>query len=1075
MKVSAFNKQIQDTEEYEEAHKFYDVMLADLESVSGLLDDVWADGPGMTQLDLELDYDLFKSFLDKQGIGENAVFTSVFAYTLSRFAGSEKVFFNILENGRGRFNNLDAIGMFVNTLPILADCKNQDVSDFISYMSDLAYDVMKYNYYPFRLLASEYDIDISILFQYIPEWIGDEEEEEVHEDLESAYDSLVEGTEDIITDLNVEVIQQGHSYNIVIVYSGKYSRDRIERFVESYKLILSQLISVEKLSDIDYVLDSDLELLDSYNQTAHDLKYGDIFDGFVDSLSRYPDNTLVLSDDVSYTYAEGAYLIKQIQDLLIDAGIGVGDKVSVFVDRNQWVLLSNMGVLSVGATYVPLDENHPDERIKYMIEKSESRAVIVTDTFQRRVEELEEDIAVINVSSLACEGRLTSLDYVDSSANDVACILFTSGTTGNPKAVQVGRYSVTNMVSFYAHNSNFTTGDVYGVFASVGFDVSLQHYAALLCGGAVTWVPNDIKLNIKKLNEYFMKYGVTHTIITTQVSKLFVSTVKETSIKNLCAVGEKLGEVTPPEGYDYLDVYGPTEATSSMTAVRVCDKIDPTSVGGPDWNIKIYVLDAEQRRVSFGAVGELYISGYQVSKGYLNNVEANQKAFFDNPFDGDIAGYERMYKTGDVVRLLPDGTVGFIGRNDSQVKIRGNRVELSEIESVIRGIDYVSDITVQTVLHEGNYELVAYVVVDNDLDGESLAESIGSYVGERKPEYMIPSFIVKLDEIPLNVNGKVDKRALPEVDRDSLRAEYVAPSTETEKVIVEAFEEAFNQEQISLYDDFVRIGGDSLIAIKIMSILAEKDITVNVSVILNKKTPYEIAKVIDEGQDVYGFSLAKEGSTEQNMFILPPIGGVSSVFKTLIDNLDFNGNVYTINDFKFDLTIEEIRKTDTNMVLEKYYDAIKDVFQDGDILCGYSLGCIFACLLAERLESFKKVGKTILIDGTLDFVNVSDMSLEDVREAVGQILDKEAFESEGYSEDATYEEFYNKLCEVMFINDNFNFDTPTINSPAIYLGTSREFESKFNDIALNGEFILIDSDHDAIIREDVHKIVKYFK
>ena len=844
LKVSAFSQQIVETSTFVEADEFYESMLVDVDEAGELLDSVLSDGPGSVLIDLDLDRDLINSFLDKHNASVNLLFSGAFAYTLSRFVGSEKVLFNIVENGRDRFANYNSIGMFVNTLPLLIDCKNQNIDSFMDYMFDRVYGVMRYNYYPFRLLANKYDINSNILFQFIPEWIKD-----TH-NFDDVYDNeLLSNMDDLIADLTVEIIQRDNNYILSVLYSDKYSRDFINHFAESYKLILKGMVNVSKLSDISYISSRDLVLLDEINGTGHDLIYSDVLDAFEDNLSKYPDNPLVLGDGFSYTYVEAAFLIDKIQKLLNDNNIGVNDTVSVFVERNHWVLLSNLAVLSVGASYVPIDENHPINRMKYMVENSNSKAIITTNHFQNMVDELIEELdstpAVINVSSLSEDvGELNSLTYHNPTDNDVACILFTSGTTGNPKAVQVGRHSIANMASYYQHNSNFTSDDVYGVFASVGFDISLQHYVALLTGGSVIWIPNDIKLNIRKLNEYFIKYGVTHTIITTQVSKLFIQSIDYTSIKNLCAVGEKLGAVTPPENYAFIDVYGPTEATSSMTSINVADKIDDSSVGGPDWNTKIYVLDSHQKRVPFGAVGELYISGYQVSKGYLNNPEANRKAFFTNPFDGKIQGYETMYKTGDIVRLLPDGTVGFIGRNDSQVKIRGNRVELSEIESAIRKIDYITDITVQTIKHDANNEIVAYVVVNNDLDEIELKYSICDYVSKHKPEYMVPSYVIKLDAIPLNVNGKVDKRALPDVDKAGLHAEYVAPRDENEKEIVEAFEKALDLDKISIYDDFIRLGGDSLIAIKLLNYIESDDITI--ADIFTFRTPEAIARNMSE-------------------------------------------------------------------------------------------------------------------------------------------------------------------------------------------------------------------------------------
>ncbi|WP_461463989.1 AMP-binding enzyme, partial [Methanobrevibacter sp.] len=228
-----------------------------------------------------------------------------------------------------------------------------------------------------------------------------------------------------------------------------------------------------------------------------------------------------------------------------------------------------------------------------------------------------------------------------------------------------------------------------------------------------------------------------------------------------------------------------------------------------------------------------------------------------------------------MVRFLPDGSLGIVGRRDSQIKVRGNRVDLGEVESVIRNIDFVEDITVQAVSNEGNNELVVYVVLSDVGYEGNLREFICDYVAKHKPDYMVPSYVVELDEIPLTVNGKVDKKALPDIDLNSLVVDYVAPSNETEKSIVHAFEAVFNQKGIGLNDDFIRLGGDSIRAIRLISLLEKDGISCSARDIFKAKTPYNIAKLIDNGKKDYGFVLEREGTTNQNMFILPPAGGLA--------------------------------------------------------------------------------------------------------------------------------------------------------------------------------------------------------
>ena len=251
------------------------------------------------------------------------------------------------------------------------------------------------------------------------------------------------------------------------------------------------------------------------------------------------------------------------------------------------------------------------------------------------------------------------------------------------------------------------------------------------------------------------------------------------------------------------------------------------------------------------------MAGISIAEGYLNRGEENKRAFLSNPFD-DEDNYGVMYRTGDMVRILPDESFAIVGRCDSQVKIRGNRVELGEIEAVIREEDYVEDVTVQTIKNQDNYELIAYVVVDDKFDINTLQDSICNHVSESKPDYMVPSYVIGLDVIPLTVNGKVDKNALPKVDLNSLKREYVAPVTEVEKHIVNAFETVFDQSNISLFDDFVRLGGDSITAIRVISLLRENAISCSARDILTYKTPYIIAQNVDKNIELISYD-AVEG------------------------------------------------------------------------------------------------------------------------------------------------------------------------------------------------------------------------
>ena len=430
-------------------------------------------------------------------------------------------------------------------------------------------------------------------------------------------------------------------------------------------------------------------------------------------------------------------------------------------------------------------------------------------------------------------------------------------------------------------------------------------------------IPNDIKLNIDKLNKHFIDKDVTHTTLPTQVARMFINEIESTSLKVLNTGGEKLGDIVYATDYSFIDSYGPTECCVSVCDIEVKDKMDSSSIGHLFTNTKGYILDNENRRVPIGAVGELCIAGNQTADGYLNRPKETAASFVKNPFDSNEE-YGVMYRTGDLVRVLEDGTFAIVGRRDGQVKIRGNRVELGEVESVIRNIDLVENVTVQTADNNGNNELVAYVVVSDDEFEGNLRELVCDYVAKRKPDYMVPSYVVRLDEVPLTVNGKVDKNALPEVDFDDLHVEYVAPTNESEKAIVNAFEVVFNQKGISLYDDFVHLGGDSITAIRVVLLLEKNSISCSAKDILNYKTPYLIAQHVNENIEITSYDIV-EGSVD----LLP-------IQKYFFDQINLNNFTQQfVLKFKTDMNIDILQKSFDE--LTKLHDMLRAVYRvDGD-------------------------------------------------------------------------------------------------------------------------------------------------
>ena len=481
-----------------------------------------------------------------------------------------------------------------------------------------------------------------------------------------------------------------------INYSDKYSMAFIEVFARSYKLILQDMISVEVLSDICYASNDDLSLLDEINDTGHDLLYDDILDAFNENLGRYPDNSLVSFMDRSYSYGEGAFIADSLAKRLVDLGVKSQDMVAFFTESCEDYMFCVLGILSCGGVFVPLDDKLPDDRVSFILDDADCRVVIVSDETYERVQNLNINSYILNISNII-NGEFGVLNHLPVVYGDLACILYTSGSTGVPKGVKITRKSVLNLSAFYADTYFFSKDSVYGLFASVGFDACYESiFASIYVGACLSVVPDDVKLDMFKLNDYFINQNITHTFMSTKLGMIFMETIEDTSLKLLSVGGEKLGLFDYHRDYCLVDGFGPTETFDFISSINFEDKIDPFSVGFLNYNTKIYVLDDELRRVPIGAVGELYIAGYQLADGYLNRDEETRYSFVDNPFDDDN-DFGVLYRSGDMVRILPDASLGFVGRRDGQFKIRGNRVELSEVESVIREVNGVVDVTVQTI------------------------------------------------------------------------------------------------------------------------------------------------------------------------------------------------------------------------------------------------------------------------------------------------------------------------------------------------------------------------------------------
>ncbi|MCQ2792203.1 MAG: AMP-binding protein, partial [Bacilli bacterium] len=548
-------------------------------------------------------------------------------------------------------------------------------------------------------------------------------------------------------------------------------------------------------------------------------------------------------------------------------------------------------------------------------------------------------------------------------------------TTGIPKGSLITRKAVLNFSEWYVAATELSNRDIYGLYTVYTFDMHvIAFYSPLIVGTALDIVPADIRFDLSKLNNYFVERKITHTFLSSQVGKIYTSLNLVSPLKVMLLAGEKLGEYKSPNSLNVFDVYGPTESMV-VTSAMPKNKIDYSSVGKFINNVRGYILDKEHRLVPYGAMGELYLSGYQLAKGYLNRDKENKEAFFINPFSQE-KGYERMYKTGDIVRYLPDGTLGFIGRVDSQVKIRGNRVELGEVEATIREIKEVKDVTVQTITNNNNKELVAYLVSNN----QDIKNKVINYVRANKPSYMVPTHIIVLDKIPLNINGKVDKRALPKVDNNK-KSEYIEPKTKLEKLMVSCISEALNidDKNVGVSTNLLDLGVDSLSSMRLsLTYLHKVGIKISPVDILNNPSIRQQLVLIENKQtasNIHVFNYAK--GKPSLIFVHPGQGGsesYGSLAKAFGKDFSF-ACIENYNLFHQDKPIEGIKARAL-----QYVEFIKEYQPHGPYyLGGWSYGGTIAFEIAKILvNANEEVKGLFLLDSSAREYHLSDAELQQI-------------------------------------------------------------------------------------------------
>jgi len=756
-------KRIFESPEHEAAEKYYEALLGGVETDSSLIPD-YAETEDEVRYSrlycMPFDTPADMDSLNGTGITKNTLFMAAFGYALAKMTGQENSLFTAAESGRNCRSVLNTQAMMVRTLPIVMHLdENEAGLPLLKSLQTQFYESIRHDSMSFPEMNKKYGVTSEVSFVY-------------QSDMFVPYQSgSITGTFHIhdtghaSAKLNFMVFKELEGFSLRIEYrTDLYSVETIRRLAELFLKSVDVMLSGAPLKDAELISDSDKALIKSFND-ASVLDYDTsktFVDIFRDVAKKYPEKTAVVYRDRSYTYAQVDALSDSIAAYILSLGIGRGQTVSVLIPRCEYMVIASIGVIKAGAVYEPMDPAYPCERLTFMHTDADTQLLIADRDMVSLLPEYKGAVLYTDEIPALPKAKPEELIFCAPEAEDGYVLLYTSGTTGKPKGCLLCHRNLSAFIASHTETLKLSESSRMSFYPSYGFDAHMADlYPAMANGCTLYVIPDEMRLDFPVLKDYFEKNKITHSVMTTQVARQFLleySFVEHLEV--LSMGGEALLSYEPKNNYRVANLYGPTECTVCVTGFYVTEYRNPIPIGKPLPNSRIFVVDSFGRPVPVGVPGELIICGPQVGKGYINRPEKTAEVFVPNTFEENPdAAHMNCYKTGDIVRWLPEGNLVFIGRRDLQVKIRGYRIELSEVEQVIRSYEGIKDAAVIAVDCEGGKCIHAYIVADSPVDIKSLNE----YIGSKKPAYMIPAGTMQIEKIPLTVNQKLDKRALPPI------------------------------------------------------------------------------------------------------------------------------------------------------------------------------------------------------------------------------------------------------------------------------------------------------------------------
>ncbi|MCB2262546.1 MAG: amino acid adenylation domain-containing protein [Candidatus Thiosymbion ectosymbiont of Robbea hypermnestra] len=908
------------------------------------------------------------------------VFLAAFQVLLHRYTGQEDILVGSPTTGRSRTEFSGIVGYFVNMMVLRANLSgNPTFRALLRQVRRTVWDAVEHQDYPFSLLVEHLqpkrDPSRSPIFQvsfglhksqkrgWVDEWMsGDEEVRIKIGGIEVAPFDIPQQEGQF--DLSLELSDREKNFTGIFKYNTDlFDEATIARMTEHFRVLLEGILDnpEQALSRLPLLTEAERQQLLVWNRTETEYpKDRTIVDLFQEQVEKTPDNIAVVFEDRQLNYRELNSRANRLAHYLMGLGVSAENLVGIYVKRSPEMVIGLFGILKAGGAYVPLDPEYPQERLRFMLEDAGVKVLLSQSSLLEGLPASDAKVVCLDSEWEKIAGHSEDNPTRQSGPKNLAYVIYTSGSSGKPKGVMVEHLGLTNLIRAQTRDFGITPESHLLQFASFSFDASVSEIGTALTSGATLQLgAGDKFLPDEPFMRSIERQSVTHVTLPPS----FLATlprVELSGLETLVVAGEACASELVERwssGRRFINAYGPTESTVCATVYECPAECgtdgNPPPIGKPTANTRIHILDAYQNLTPIGIPGELCIAGVGLARGYLNRPELTAEKFIEIEILGKT---ERLYKTGDLARWLPDGNLEYLGRLDHQVKLRGFRIEPGEIETrLARHPSIRQSAVIVWEPHPDDKRLVAYYA--SNVEPAPTPDELRHFMEEKLPDYMVPARFVLLEGMPLTPNGKIDRRRLPTPApfQRGVEQEFIAPRTPIEKTLVDIWSDVLGRESIGIFDNFFELGGHSLLATRLFSLLREHlGMDLPLRVLFEHPTPAGLARAIHIQEDrppgiLFPFKTGA-GNREPPLFCVHPIGGGAFCYRELAACLDESQPVYGIQAVGFEGKAEPLTTVEAMAV--RYVEEITTLYpEDPCNLYGWSFGGVVAFEMARVLKS----------------------------------------------------------------------------------------------------------------------------